>query len=178
MQIVRVVFVIISLLCLAFDSHAQAVDQVHHSLASDGEYVGLERDPTLSRATGNEWFHENTLMVRNNEAILDKVPLMIRNGTKEYSASDGGFFTYRARFMRRGGQSFVAMRQFRSEYIIFTGDKRKQFTQIETYPVKFISGRIEFDGVTYKPTKLEKSRLGDLLHLLRTEPLVKASAAQ
>jgi hypothetical protein len=39
------------------------------------------------------WCHENTIVVRAGELILDEEPISIRAGKKAYSASDGGFIT-------------------------------------------------------------------------------------
>jgi len=51
----------------------------HESNTRDGAYVGCESMPNLSPEDPEPaWFHENTLLVRNGEAILDKVPIVIR----------------------------------------------------------------------------------------------------
>lgn len=58
-----------------------------------GNYVGLEKMDNLSPEDPLiHWYHEDTLFIRNNEFILHKAPLTMRNGKKTYSASDGGFF--------------------------------------------------------------------------------------
>jgi hypothetical protein len=56
------------------------------------------------------WFHENTVSVRNDEAIFGKVPITIRHGKKTYSASDGGFLTYRAKLpsVSKSTRRFIA----------------------------------------------------------------------
>ena len=122
------------------------------------------------------WFHENTLLIRNDEAILDKVPIVIQKGKKGYSSSDGGFTTYRARFSMSDGKSFVAMRMCQSDYLIFPADKHDQYTEIKSYPLKLEAGRIEINGVVYRPAKLKRTELERLLKLLDTEPLQKASS--
>jgi hypothetical protein len=177
---VKNIFVVITLLfSVAVASYVQALNQVQSSITSDGEYVGLERMPNLSpEDRDTSWFHENTLLIRNDEAILDKVPITIRHGEKTYSASDGGFLTYRARFIRKDGQSFVVLRLFQSDYIAVPLNKHDRYTEIKTYPVKFVSGRIEFDGVTYKPGALDKIEVDRLVHLLSTEPLEKTNAGR
>ena len=148
-------------------------------LVQDGTYVGLHEetyvDPDDPKA---KWFHENRLLIRNDDAILDKVPVIVSHGKKGYSASDGGFFTYRGRFSRKDGQIFVALRLCQSIYVLFPADKHDQYTEIKTYPVKIVSGRVEFDGVTYKPTGLKKIELNRLEQLLSEEPLEKNSASR
>ena len=50
---------------------------------------------------------QKTGLLPNNEAILDMVPVCIKHEEKWYSASDGGFLSYRGRFFKKGGQTFV-----------------------------------------------------------------------
>lgn len=170
---------VILLFSMAVVSYAQTVRDVRENVTSDGEYVGLERMPNLTpEDRDTEWFHENTLLIRNNEAILDKVPITIRHGRKEYTAADGGFLKYRARFAVKDGQIFVALRLFQSMYIMFPRDKHDQYTEIKTYPVKFVSGRIQINGVRYRRTALDKMKLDRLVRLLGAEPLEKNSAGQ
>jgi hypothetical protein len=154
------------------------------SIASDGEYIGLESLTNLTPEDPDaSWFHENRLVIRNDEAILDKVPISIRHRRKVYSASDGGFLTYRAKFIFRDGQTYIELRLFQSDYIVFPKDtngkyRNEPYAEINTYLVNFASGRIEFDGVTYKPTVLDKNELDRLVHLLSTEPMEKANAGR
>jgi hypothetical protein len=165
------------LLCFALVGESQMVAAQNQSVVKDGDYAGLEKMPNLSPDDRDaKWFHENTLVVRNDEAILDKVPITIRHGEKSYSASDGGFLTYRARFTKKDGQTVIQMRLFQSDYVMFPAGKHDQYTEIKTYPVKFVSDEIEFDGVRYKLSKAEPWRLDRLLGLLRTEPLEVSDA--
>ena len=53
--------------------------------ALNGEFVGMEEIKNYE--PGQQWFHENSLVIRDNEAVLDKVPLKIVKGSKQYSAS-------------------------------------------------------------------------------------------
>lgn len=156
-------------------SFASADTPEHH--VKDGTYRGLQPetyvDPEDREA---RWFHENRLLVRNDEAILDKVTVVFSHGKMGYSASDGGFFTYRARFSRRDGQVLVALRLCQSDYVLFPADKHDQYTEVKTYPVKIVSGRLEFNGVMYKPAALKKIELSRLEQLLSTGPLEKTDA--
>jgi len=159
--------------------YVQALSDVREVIARDGEYIGLERMPNLTPEHRDAtWFHENTLVIRNDEAILDKVPITIRHGRQVYSASDGGFLTYRARFIKKEGQPFVELRLFESDYVVFPVGKHDQYTEIKTYPVKFVSGRIEFGGVRYRPIALNKTALDHLSKLLSTEPLEKTNTGR
>lgn len=161
-----------TLLCLTFLGQLQTVAAQNQSIAKDGDYVGLEKLPNLSPDDpATKWFHENTLVIRNNEAILDKVPITIRHGKKRYSASDGGFLTYRARFTKKDGQSFLSLRLFESDYVMFPVGKHDQYTEIKTYPVTFVADQIDFDSVRYKLSKIESWKLDRILPLLGLEPL-------
>ena len=85
-----------------------------------GDYIGMEKmeeyDPEEPDV---KWFYENTLIIRENEAILDKTPVYFQKGKKAYSAADGGFMTYRGRFFIKDGKTFVSLRIFKSDYIAF-----------------------------------------------------------
>ena len=147
-------------------------DAGHENVVKDGEYVGLEKLPNLTPDVQDiKWFHENTLLIRNDEALLDKVPVAVLHGKKTYSASDGGFLTYRAKFTRKDRQNFVSLRLFESDYVMFPADKHDQYTEIKTYAVTFASNQIQFDGVRYKPNKAETWKLDRLLPLLNIESL-------
>ena len=87
-------------------------------LAKDGTYAGLEAETYVGNPKA-KWFHENRLLIRNDDAILDKVPVVVSHGKKGYSASDGGFFTYRGRFSKKDDQIFVALRLCQSDYVLF-----------------------------------------------------------
>lgn len=117
-------------------------------------------------------------MVRNNEAILDKVLLTIKRGKRSYSASDGGFLTYRAKFFEKDGNAFVAMRLFESDYAALPVSTNNSapydpYGEVKVYPVSFASGEIEIDGVRYKRKTLSRVDRQRLLDLLSNEPLEK-----
>lgn len=166
----------VAVMALFSEGQGLAVAQPQ-SVVRDGDYVGLQKMPNLSpndRQAG--WFHENTLVIRKDEAILEKVPITIRHGEKSYSASDGGFLTYRARFTKKDGQTVVQMRLFESDYVMFPVGKHDQYTEIKTSPVTFVSEQIEFDDVRYKLSKVESWKLDRLVPLLSLEPLESSDA--
>jgi hypothetical protein len=140
------------------------------SLPKDGDYRGLQKmEYNLSPdEKDTEWFHENTLVIRGKEAVLDLVPLSINHGVKSYSASDGGFLTYRGRFFEKDGQYFVQMRLFRSDYVGFKVGT-DPYREVKVYPVRYSAGTIEFNGVRYKPAKLKEYKRTDLLKFLGQE---------
>jgi hypothetical protein len=168
------------LFCLAIGAltlvttYSFATADTPERVANDGTYVGLQAetyvDPGDPKA---KWFHENRLLISNDDAILDKVPVVFSHGKKGYSASDGGFFTYRGKFSKKDGQIFVALRLCQSDYVLFPAGKHDQYIEIKTYPVKFISGRLKFDGVTYQPATLKEIERTRLEQLLSAEPLEK-----
>lgn len=161
----RIVVLIASLGCLAGAGG--------EPIASDGEYVGLEPIPNMGPEEPNDkWFHENRLVIRNDEAVLDKLPIVLSQGKKLYSASDGGFLTYRARFVRRNGKTFLAARLFQSEYVAFR-DEEHRYSVIREFPVRISANEIRIEKVRYRRTVLEKRILDVLLDLLATEPFEK-----
>jgi len=168
------ILVLIVLFCAGVCRQSLAKNDVRERIASNGNYVGLQKETYVDPEEPDaKWFHENTLLVRNNEAILDEVPVVVNHGKKGYSPSDGGFFTYRARFTKRDGQIFVALRLCQSDYLVFPVDKHDQYTEIKSYPVRLTSDGIEFNGVKYAPAKVNKLALKRLLRLLSSESLEK-----
>ncbi len=138
-----------------------------------GEYIGLEKMPNVSPDDpAAKWFHENTLLVRSDEAILDMVPVWIKGGKKFYSASDGGFLTYRAKFFQQDGKEVINLRLFQSDYIMIPVGK-DPYKEIKTGVVKCQSGEIYIDGVRYRRKTLSESKRNNLLPLLDEEPLEK-----
>src|SRR5579872_1959199 len=100
-----------------------AQTHVNDHLPADGEYIGFEKMPNqLADDPGGKntkWFHENTLFIRGNQAILDKSPVYFEHGKKFFSSSDGGFLTFRGEFRLENGHSVVALRLFDSDYVAF-----------------------------------------------------------
>ena len=119
------------------------------------------------------WYHENTLIVRNGEFVLDKNPIIMRGTEKSYSASDGGFITYRGHFLEKKGRLYVSLRPFMSDYVFFnTGPTAcEAYSQIDIYPIKVTAQGFWINGVLYKPTTVTPERLKDLETMLRSEPL-------
>jgi hypothetical protein len=134
-----------------------------------GEFVGMEEIKDYE--PGKKWFHENSLLSKDNEAVLDKVPVEIVKGRKQYSASDGGFITYRARFSRRNGKLFVTLRPFDSDYIIFPTGGCEPYSKVTNFPVEMGPRGIEIDGVLYHATKFSKEKREQLSNRLQNEPM-------
>jgi hypothetical protein len=86
------ILVLIILFCAGVCGQSLAKNDVRERIASNGNYVGLKEETYVDPEEPDaKWFHENTLLVRNDEAILDEVPVVINHGKKGYSASDGRF---------------------------------------------------------------------------------------
>ena len=170
---------VVALIPIVFANSVQTAKESPNHIAKSGAYIGLEKDPYADPDEPDALrFHENTLLIRNDEAILDKVPFTIRNGKKEYQAADGGFLTYRAKFLIHDGQTVVEMRLCKSMYIIFRVGQHDQYTAIKSSPVKLDSGQIELEGVRYHSTFLNKAELDRLNNLLSAEPLEEEVAGE
>jgi len=137
--------------------------------ALTGEFVGMEEMKDYE--PGKKWFHENNLLIKDNEAVLDKVPVEIVKGQKQYSASDGGFITYRGRFSPRDGKIFVALRPFESDYIIFPTGGCEPYSKVTTFRAEIGPRGIEIDGVLYRATKFSKETMEQLSSRLQNEPM-------
>jgi hypothetical protein len=142
------------------------------SALPNGNYMGLQKmESPTPQDKKTKWFYENTLLIRNGEAILDMVPFSIKKGKKEYSASDGGFMTFRGRFFHKGSQLYVSMRLFKSDYIGFPVGGCEPYSRINISIVKFVQDKIEIQGVLYEPKQLDKKVLEQLQLALSKEPM-------
>jgi len=145
-----------------------------HAVA-DGDYVGLEpmqsESPLLPDAL---WYHENTIVLRNGELILDKDPIWIQNGKKGHSAADGGFMTYRGRLLSRNGHLYVALRPFASDYILFPVGPGacEPYSNIDIFPVKVTENGFWINGVFYTKQAVAADRLKFWEEKVNSEPLI------
>jgi hypothetical protein len=140
---------------------------------ADGEYMGLEPMPSVNPEIPDEiWYHENTIVVRAGELILDENPVGIREGKKSYSASDGGFITYRGRFLTKKGKHYVSLRPFASDYIAFPigPTSCEAYSRVDIYPVKITKNGFWISGVLYTPNTLAADQLKALENELKSEP--------
>jgi hypothetical protein len=142
------------------------------SALPNGNYMGLQKmESPTPEDKKTKWFYENTLLIRNGEAILDMVPIRVKQGKKEYSASDGGFMTYRGRFFQKGSQLFVSLRLFKSEYIGFPVGGCEPYSRIYISPVKLVTDKIEIQGVLFESRQLDKEVIERLQLELSKEPM-------
>jgi hypothetical protein len=144
-------------------------------IVKDGNYLGMAAmgafDPSEPK---DQWFHECTMVVRDNNAVIDMLPVVIHNGRKEYSASDGGFLTYRARFEIKGSEAVAEMRLMKSEYLVFRSGETDHYSKIESFPITVRDNQVTILDVRYKPAVIKQDRLYELLNMLKTEPLEKS----
>lgn len=159
----------------SFGQNHPAAAQVNLSTVPaslNGDYMGLQKMESVTpEDKKTKWYYENTLLIRNGEAVLDMVPISIKNGEKEYSASDGGFMTYRGRFIQKGRQLLISLRLFESDYIGFPIGGCEPYSRINIYPVKLLNDKIEIQGVIYESKQMDKDVLERLQHGLSKEPM-------
>jgi hypothetical protein len=145
-----------------------------HAIA-DENYVGLEpmqsESPHLPDAL---WYHENTIVLRNGELILDKDPIWIQNGNKGHSAADGGFVVYRGRFLSKNGRLYVALRPFASDYISFPVGPGacEPYSNIDIFPVKVTENGFWINGVFYTKQPVAADRLKFWEEKIKSESLI------
>jgi hypothetical protein len=140
---------------------------------ANGEYTGLEPMPSGDPHQPDAlWFHENTLIIRNGELILDTSPVSIREGEKAYSASDGGFLTYRGRFLTKNGRLYISLRTFMSDYVVFPSGPRscEPYSRVDIFPVKVTDKGFWINGVLYQKHAVDAEHLKALENLLKSEP--------
>jgi hypothetical protein len=156
-------------------AHVRSSDQLTPALpVADGVYMGLEPMASMNpHAPDALWFHENSILVRNGDFILDQLPIQIQGGERTQSASDGGFITYRGRFLSKNGRFYASRRPFMSDYVFFnTGPTAcEAYSQIDIYPIKVTGQGFWLNGVLYKPTSVEARRFKELETTLKSEPI-------
>ncbi len=164
---------IVSFLSSCLFAQTTKVDLQQNSRSTEkivnGEFVGMEE--IKNYAPRQKWFHENSLLIRDNDVILDKVPLHVVKGKKQYSASDGGFITYRGQFFHKDGQVFISLRPFESDYIIFPTGGCEPYSKVTTFRVEFTTHGIEIDGVLYRAATFSKQKTERLSQKLQNEPM-------
>jgi hypothetical protein len=119
------------------------------------------------------WYHENKLIVRGGELILDKVPISIRNGKKSYSASDGGFITYRGQFLAKNGRDYISLRPFMSDYYFFPigPNACEPYSRVNIFPIKVTNRGFWVEGVLYTKQPIRADRLKAFEEMLKSKPL-------
>lgn len=140
---------------------------------ADGAYIGLEPMPSQDPHQPDAlWYHENTIVVRGGELILDEEPISIREGKKAYSASDGGFITYRGRFLAKKRRFYASLRPFMSDYIGFPigSGSCEPYSRVDIYPIKVTEKGFWISGVLYTPSTIEAKRQNALENELKSEP--------
>ena len=146
-------------------SGSAAGDSQHQSavtaVAPNGVFLGIEEIKNYE--PGVKWFHENTVLILNNELLLDKVPLKIAKGRKDYSAFDGGPISYRGRFFRRDKRLFISLR--------LSQVGCEPYSDATVVSVKITSSGIEIDHVFYRPTTITEEKRLELTIRLRMEPM-------
>jgi len=106
----------------------------------DGAYVGFEfmpgyTDPVNPKA---KWYHENRLAICGNSVTIEKVPITIEDGKKCYSASDGGFYTFKGTIESTNDQLLLRLKLVDSCYVMRKADG----SDVN----RIYSGRINQDG--------------------------------
>ncbi|MCW3097572.1 MAG: hypothetical protein JWL77_3190 [Chthonomonadaceae bacterium] len=98
---------------------AKQTSTAKHPLLPNGIYVGLEPLPNLSpeEAPDAKWYHLNTLSLHEASVTIEEIPVWDRKGKRTYSASDGGFLTYKGRVELRPGGMVLHLKMTESDYV-------------------------------------------------------------
>lgn len=132
-------------------------------VAPEGVFIGQEPMPGFTDpvAPDREWFHENTLEIRESEVVLEKVPIAVsKQGKKFYSASDGGFFTSKGRLVNSEGGWYAHLLLVGSDYILMALDADGKPVKPKEKSLGLtvnLDGTLLLDGVLYR----RKHRAGE-----------------
>lgn len=109
-----------------------------------------------------KWFHENTLTIDGDKAVLQKNPRWRKNGKTWKSASDGGFYTYRGTIKQIDASHWtLTLSLTDSDYAAVEVDKNHK--PIEQKPVDFPvtrmkDGALLIDHLTYRISKVDPDK--------------------
>jgi hypothetical protein len=84
----------------------------------EGVYIGWKKISDLSPYDkGEVWYHEHKLVVKGNEIKINAFPRVIKNGRLNYSASDGGFYTYEGKIYNDNNKKpYVKLKVINCDY--------------------------------------------------------------
>jgi hypothetical protein len=139
-----------------------AVDSHTAQSFGDGTFIGMEpmpgyHDPDTPK---DRWFYQNTLTIKGSNATLNKIPVSYYKGRKSYSASDGGFYTYRGTVSFADGKWHIVFLLVDSDYVpVPVGKDGKP---IPSTPRQFTIERVKdrslrVDKVIYRTSKQKSS---------------------
>jgi len=102
--------IFISLLLLIQPAKSQTIDGFYTTL----ELNGLEIDSAgniyfygIDSFKTEKWFYEVSVAIRANQITIEKNPVFFKDSIKSYSASDGGFITYKG-ILTKLGDTYIA----------------------------------------------------------------------
>lgn len=144
-------------------------------LMPEGSYVGLEKikDYSGSENPKHVWYHLSILTIKGDSVFLEQSPVAIYKNDTIFSASDGGFYSYKGKVIRYGGK-IVADLKFEScdycpQFIKFSpprivkDEETLQTNVIDTIPVSNEPQVFEDYSLKFKVMNLEKTKSNEIL---------------
>jgi hypothetical protein len=125
-----------------------------HSQIKNGRYIGLEKINIIDN--NGQWYHQNTLSIRNDSVYLYKVPICITKKDTIYSAADYGFYYYAGLITKRVNKNYISIFQTDCDYCIteIFDDSLKttiqQYKDTITYRLFHKGNYLIFNNVKYK----------------------------
>ena len=132
------------------------------SVEFNGLWLGYER----FKYEGENWFYQNRLSIKDGVVRLEKSPETHDGKEVVYSASEGGFPTFRGRLVVRGGVTVAVLEIESCEYCFCAGDSAvaegKKAWHVpnhgverqgvpKNYPIQLNSRTsLKLDGVTFR----------------------------
>lgn len=67
-----------------------------------GSYAGLEKiENIIPSDTSEHWFHLTIITFKRNKIVYEQIPVSIKNNDTSYSSSDGGFYNYKGKYVKK-----------------------------------------------------------------------------
>lgn len=134
----------------------------------NGIYIGYEEMIIIDDKSGKwinygeaidssyKWYHENTMVIRNDSVFLSKDAISIKGKDKLYSASDGSFYYYNGIIRKENDSLFLFLKLDHCDYCVKfskkVGDSFIEDSSVykeKKYKLEINGNRIIFDSTVY-----------------------------
>ena len=118
----RLIIITFSLLSIC-SGYSQSIDGIYTAY----EFNKLEIDSSgkvrfygVDSFPKERWFYEVWVSIKSNQITISKSPVVFNDSIKIYSASDGGFITYKGPIVKSGDIFFAKVKMHSYDYIGFS----------------------------------------------------------
>lgn len=105
--------------CLLLAALMAFIGQVQAQTLTQGIYIGWEKGGDLTPdVKGDVFYRLHELTIKGTDLTIEISPVFIEKGEIGYSASDGGFRTYKGKISQNGDKYQVKMQVTDAQYVL------------------------------------------------------------